>query len=67
MVQVEQMKDGLEELKEKLKLTQSRLEAERADSYRTQQVGLAQPQRTVQFNKPFNMQIKCIQTRYILY
>ncbi|KAM9482898.1 cilium assembly protein DZIP1L isoform 1-T2 [Clarias gariepinus] len=37
-MQVEQMKDGLEELKEKLRLTQSRLEAEReADVYRRQQ------------------------------
>ncbi|KAG7326367.1 hypothetical protein KOW79_009768 [Hemibagrus wyckioides] len=37
-MQVEQMKDGLEELKEKLRLTQSRLEAEReADAYRRHQ------------------------------
>ncbi|MCI4375501.1 hypothetical protein PGIGA_G00110270 [Pangasianodon gigas] len=37
-MQVEQMKEGLEELKEKLRLTQSRLEAEReADAYRRQQ------------------------------
>ncbi|XP_017334658.1 cilium assembly protein DZIP1L [Ictalurus punctatus] len=37
-MQVEQMKDGLEELKEKLRLTQSQLEAEReADAYRRQQ------------------------------
>ncbi|KAB5584247.1 hypothetical protein PHYPO_G00105230 [Pangasianodon hypophthalmus] len=37
-MQVEQMKEGLEELKEKLRLTQSRLEAEReADVYRRQQ------------------------------
>lgn len=46
-MQVEQMKDGLEELKEKLRLTQSQLEAEReADAYRRQQVGLGQPQKT---------------------
>ncbi|XP_060775741.1 cilium assembly protein DZIP1L isoform X2 [Neoarius graeffei] len=37
-MQVEEMKDGLEELKEKLRLTQSQLEAEReADAYRRQQ------------------------------
>lgn len=40
-IQVEQMKDGLEELKEKLRLTQSRLDAEReADACRRQRVGL---------------------------
>lgn len=60
------MKDGLEELKEKLRLTQSRLEAEReADAYRRQQVCLVQPQKTVQFKIAFNMHLKHIHTRKI--